>query len=262
MKSIIYKIFSYLGINIMKKNSYLELMDNFNFIKEKNHQLEFILNNPRIKDINKSYDLLRYSESQISQDLFVLNELNFKKNGFFVEIGAGNGKHLSNTYMLEKIFNWNGILCEPAKIWKQDISKNRSCIISDVFISNSDEMIIHFIETKNPLYSTRKDLIDFDNHAGERRTNFKSYNVKTLTLEKLLEIHNAPLKIDYLSIDTEGSEYDIIKNFNFSKYQINILTIEHNNNLNKDLIDELMNKNNYKKVLEKFSQYESWFIKI
>ena len=78
----------------------------------------------------------------------------------------------------------------------------------------------------------------------------------------MLEIHNAPLKIDYLSIDTEGSEYDIIKNFNFSKYQINILTIEHNNNLNKDLIDELMNKNNYKKVLEKFSQYESWFIKI
>ena len=40
-------------------------------------------------------------------------------------------------------------------------------------------------------------------------------------------------KVDYISIDTEGNEYEILKNFDFRKYKVNIFTVEHNFNSEK-----------------------------
>src|ERR1022692_367696 len=57
---------------------------------------------------------LRKSRSQLRQDLFVLSELCFKTNGFFVEFGATNGVDLNNTHLLETTFQWSGVLAEPA----------------------------------------------------------------------------------------------------------------------------------------------------
>jgi hypothetical protein len=67
------------------------------------------------------------SKSQIFQDLFVLLSTGFKQHGYFVEFGATNGVDLSNTYLLEKHFQWNGILAEPSKAWHQKLKENRSC---------------------------------------------------------------------------------------------------------------------------------------
>ena len=67
------------------------------------------------KDPGKVYKLIELSESQIFQDLFVINELDFKEDGF-VEIGAADGKYLSNTWDLKlKKFKWDGLVVEPAK---------------------------------------------------------------------------------------------------------------------------------------------------
>ena len=52
---------------------------------------------------------------QLKQDLECLEYFKNKKDGFFVDIGAGNGKDLSNTYLLEKNYNWKGICVEPLK---------------------------------------------------------------------------------------------------------------------------------------------------
>jgi hypothetical protein len=72
---------------------------------------------------------LHHSQSQFGQDLFVLSELDFMRNGFFVEFGATDGVHLSNTYLLEKEFGWHGIVAEPARGWHKDLRSNRSCHI-------------------------------------------------------------------------------------------------------------------------------------
>ena len=83
--------------------------------------------------LNKNQsELLQYfgkSKSQIRQDLFVLSHLGFKKNGFFVEFGATDGVSLSNTYLMENLFEWNGILAEPATCWHKELKNNRTCNI-------------------------------------------------------------------------------------------------------------------------------------
>ena len=61
--------------------------------------------------------LLPASKAQLHQDLFVLSELGLKRSGYFVEFGAASGESLSNTHLLEKSFDWQGILAEPAKYW-------------------------------------------------------------------------------------------------------------------------------------------------
>lgn len=72
--------------------------------------------------------LLKKARSQLRQDLMVASYLNYKKKGYFVEFGATNGKDLSNTYLLEKEFLWDGILAEPAKIWHREIKKTDTLI--------------------------------------------------------------------------------------------------------------------------------------
>ena len=75
------------------------------------------------------------------------------------------------------------------------------------------------------LLSTIKKYLDTDQHSSNRSRNI-SYPIKSMTLEMLLKKYNAPKVINYISIDTEGSEFDIIKKFNFNLYDIKFVTIE------------------------------------
>jgi hypothetical protein len=69
--------------------------------------------------------LIKKSKAQLRQDLFVLTHLDFKTHGFFVEFGATDGIHLSNSYLLEREFHWSGILAEPAKSFEVALRQNR-----------------------------------------------------------------------------------------------------------------------------------------
>ena len=86
--------------------------------------------------------------------------------------------------------------------------------------------------------------------------------VETISLIDLLKTHNAPRNIDYLSIDTEGSEYEILKAFDFSKYRISVITCEHNFSNRRGKIFKLLNKNGYQRVFQGLSRWDDWYIKI
>src|SRR5271165_3354934 len=81
------------------------------------------------QDSEQFLKLLPSSRSQLGQDLFVLSELKFKRNGFFCEFGAASGVDYSNTFLLEKEFGWGGILAEPARRWHKSLRDNRNCTI-------------------------------------------------------------------------------------------------------------------------------------
>ena len=171
--------------------------------------------------------LAHRSKSQLRQDLFVLAELDFRKNGYFVEFGATNGIDLSNTYLLEKEFSWDGILAEPAKCWHKELKENRATNIETCCVWRDSNSLLKFKEASSAEISTIASYSDKDYHRAGREGG-QVYEVKTISLNDLLTKYNAPQEIDYLSIDTEGSEFEILSNFDFDRHQIKVITCEHN----------------------------------
>ena len=236
--NVVNKFFNALGYKVINKDlHYLIDLEQFNKKQKKKSPENFI--SFIFKNKNLSY-------SQIFQDLFVDFVLN-KKNGIFCEVGAADGKNLSNTYYLEKYKNWKGLLCEPSKHWKAKLKKNRkkAVLIFDAIDGKIGEKV--FYENKMHLLS------------GFNKISKNKYVVKTATLNKILD-DNKVKKIDYLSIDTEGNEFQIISKFNFKKYRPKVITIEHNYSHNKQRIKKLMNKYGYKLVFPFFSRFDSFYV--
>lgn len=224
------------------------------------YDLEFILTLPN-EHSAKIVKYLGYSQSQIRQDLFVLSELNFKRNGFFVEFGATNGVDLSNTYLLEKEFGWSGILAEPAKCWHDALSRNRSVAIDHNCVWKDSSSKLMFNEVEIPELSTISAYSKLDLFKSAR-AHGEAYEVHSISLADLLKMYGAPRHIDYLSIDTEGSEYEILKNFDFGEYSFGVITCEHNFTPLRDNIFELLSKNGYQRRYQTLSEFDDWYVKV
>lgn len=206
-----------------------------------------------IKDKSQSF-------SQYSQDLFVLSILNHKKNGYFIDFGATDGIFLSNSYLLERDYGWSGILAEPAKCWHNSLFLNRKSHIDTRCVWTESNQLINFIEADVAELSTISDFTSNDIHGSTRALNSNSYSVKTVSLNDLLYFYNAPSEIDYLSIDTEGSEFLILEHFNFNKYKIKIITVEHNWTSNRELIHKLLTGHNYKRMHLDLTDCDDWYV--
>lgn len=210
---------------------------------------------------NQLIKCYQQSRSQLRQDLFVLSWHRYKTDGFFVEFGATNGVELSNTFLLEKKFQWNGILAEPAMRWQKDLKSNRSCSIETDCVWGSTGSILVFNETDEGEFSTINSFSAEDGHRNLRQ-NGKKYEVRTISLNDLLAKFNAPRHIDYLSIDTEGSEYEILKYLDFSTYSFEVITVEHNYTPARQLIFNLLTNNGYRRMYEDLSLWDDWYVKI
>lgn len=199
------------------------------------------------------------SKSQIQQDLFALIVSNFRFGGYFVEFGATNGVTLSNTFLLEKHYGWTGILAEPARGWHSSLLQNRSAVIETKCVWSSTGKILLFNETKVGELSTVDELSSHDMHSEIRKEGQK-YEVETVTLEDLLTLHDSPQFIDFLSIDTEGSEFEVLNDFNFDRYVFGFICCEHNYTSNRDLVFDLLTSKGYIRVFNNYSKFDDWYI--
>ncbi len=234
----------------------------FSTLKKSHQDLKFLLALGRA-NLKPMIALIGKSKSQLRQDLFILSETKYKRGGYFVEFGATDGINLSNTYLLETEFSWKGILAEPAKVWKQKLNYNRpNAFIETLCIWRDSNSLITFNETNVPELSTIDVFSDNDDWYRNNRQSGMKYEVRTISLNDLLRKHQAPKYIDYLSIDTEGSEYEILNAFNFSEYNIGIITIEHNYTTNREMIFALLTSRGYKRKYEKISYFDDWYVKI
>ena len=202
---------------------------------------------------------LPHSKAQLRQDIFVLSKSNFKRGGFFVEFGAAGGVEFSNSYLLEKEYGWNGILAEPSRHWHQQLRHNRSCAIETNCVWRATGEQLAFNEVAKGALSTIDSFSKIDFHARQRWSK-RIYLVNTISLNDLMDKYNAPAVVDYLSIDTEGSELMILASYDFKKRPIRIITVEHNFTPQRQEIYKLLTAAGYRREHEAESSFDDWYI--
>lgn len=193
--------------------------------------------------------------SQLGQDYLAFKL--FGSEGFFVEFGATNGVELSNSYALEQL-GWKGVLAEPSKQWHAELAKNRpDTLISHQCVWKTSGESIKFTEATSGTLSTVSEFLEADHH---KRQKLDSYEVQTISLEDLLVEAEAPEFVEFLSIDTEGSEYEILKHFNWEDRSFGLIAVEHNHTALRGQIFDLLTEHGYTRILEQHSRWDDWYI--
>jgi FkbM family methyltransferase len=187
----------------------------------------------------KNKFLFRYDQalpyySQDGQDKYIHTQFfRNKRKGFFVDIGANDGITLSNTNFFEKELGWEGICIEPNPDTFKRLLAARKCITLNGAISNhSDKATFLKITGHSEMLSGLIDFYD-DEHLRRIDEELKLYggekqeiSVKCYKLNELFESYKVK-NIDYMSIDTEGGEYNIIETIDFKKISISVISIEN-----------------------------------
>jgi FkbM family methyltransferase len=176
--------------------------------------------------------------SQFKQDEFIYNRFFLNKNdGFFLEIGADDGIRFSNCNFFEKTMQWKGIAIEARESAFEKLVNNRTCECIQAVLSDTCESV-DFMELRG--YGTGLSGIvkNYDErHVKriQREINHKNHigktliTVNTVLLSDILEERNIK-RVDFLSIDTEGSELNILSTIDFDKVNIHVIAIEDNYN--------------------------------
>jgi FkbM family methyltransferase len=229
---------------LLVRNSQISvLLRSFNVIKS-NGKHENIYE----RFLNNYFSNSQHFESQFLQDCFVDTLFKNKTNGVFIEIGVGEGKRISNTYFLEKQRNWEGLLCEPSLRYHESIQGFRTANLVKNAVTNVAGEKIRFAEViGDGEHSTILQYLEADGHI---RKEYKEYDVTTTTLKDVLK-SNLPDKkvIDYISIDTEGSELGVLQGIDFGEITIQCISVEHNNEMAKlDQIRALLKQQKYVEV--------------
>jgi FkbM family methyltransferase len=210
-------------INKIKKFGYTNFPSQYGLLK----YIYAICSNPfRLILLGFNFEI---SFSGKEQDAWVIKTLNGKKSGFFVDLAATSGVIENNTYLLEKKFGWHGIAIEPNSNYYKKLVLNRSCFCINFPVSSkSEEVEFAFNRGIGGIISEFTDNSPIKRHNLIKKLRRKGlvYSLKTKTLYEILKFFDAPNVIDYLSLDIEGSEFDALKDFPFSEYRFNLLTVE------------------------------------
>ena len=190
--------------------------------------------------------------SQDKQDMF-LEEKVFKghKNGIYVDVGAHDGININNTLYFEKYNNWTGINIEPIKKIFDNLVINRPNNINlNCAVCNNDGETDFFCNTghtemisgiKHTMDVRHLQRTEYENNIMGSTTEI--IKVNTQKLETIFDQNNIT-HVNYLSIDVEGAEFEVIKSINFDKVFIDVIGFENNyTDVSVPIVKYLENKN-------------------
>ena len=172
-------------------------------------------------------------------------------NGYFIEMGAHDGVHNSNTLYFEKYKNWHGLLIEPSPHFNYLVN-NRSK--KNKFFNNGCSEFHGKPNTTllgNGDYSTCKEFVDkkyFDWYSKKQKDtkkNISQTSIKLKTLNSILIDSDAPKVIDFFSLDVEGMEMNVLKGVDFNSYNFKYLLIECVDLKKFEEVNDFLLKKNY-----------------
>jgi hypothetical protein len=221
MKNLIRRLISFSSLLI--KNTKIQLKKN-RVSYYKNVQLP------------KTYGSQKGQIEYLLMNVFDYENSGLKRNGFFVDLAAGDGVHLSNTYFLEKHLGWIGLLFEPNPKFSEALKKERTSPIVNKPVGATAKELVQFRIDNMYLGGIVAD--GFDNspkNRSDKRSSSEVIELETTTLEEELIKHCAPDIVDYLSLDIEGAEEAALSTFDFDKFKFRFISIERPT-LNLDLM--------------------------
>lgn len=177
----------------------------------------YILHNLYIK--NKIY-LKRKYYSQYKEDIFALKYFKNKNSGFYVDVGCHHPTRINNTFLLYKR-GWRGVNIDMSKISIELFNIARKEDINLNFAVSTKNKLINFYTNKNLFLSA-----SIIQKKGVNRFRYRQ-QVVSKTLTKILdETEHKGKKIDFLSIDAEGADFEVLKSLNFKIYKPKLICVE------------------------------------
>ena len=172
------------------------------------------------------------SFSQVGQDDIVLDLLG--SNGYFIDLAANDALEFSNTLALERK-GWTGLCVEPNSAYWYGLS-HRKCTVVGALVSGTKTETVK-VQFRGVFGGIVGKL---DNRLANRKKEPDAPQVTRYTapVTEVLNQFSVPKTIDYMSLDVEGSEFEIMKDFPFDKYTIRLLTVERPNKQLKELLTE------------------------
>lgn len=216
------------------------------------------------KTLHNSYEFAlppsRDAQGQLMQEFRVQMELGEIRGGYFVEFGATNGITMSNNHMLEKVYDESGLVAEPNPVFHERLGQERDCRISHERVYSRAGEQVPFLCTEKGLFSRMGDINPEDHNEDKMRQNPDEIRVDTISLDDLLDEHGAPDTIDYMSVDTDGSEPEIREAFDFDKRFVKTFTVEHNFTPMRRAIHELMTSRGYVRRFPEYEYVNDWYV--
>lgn len=186
-------------------------------------------------DAPESIKQSQESYAQVGQDSIILDLLG--NNGYFIDLAANDALDLTNTLALERK-GWTGLCVEPNPVYWYGLS-HRKCTVVGAMVAGTESK-----KVKVKFRGVYGGIVGkLDNRLANRKKEPDAAVVTRYTapITEVLESFKVPKTIDYLSLDVEGSEYEIMKSFPFETYTIRVMTIERPNKQ----LRQLLNDNGY-----------------
>ena len=173
------------------------------------------------------------------------------RSGFFVDAGCFDGTQISNTLRLERM-GWRGICIDAFP--RNFSARKRSQVVQAVLSGRDGEEVDFTISSIPEISGISEHLCD----TGWERFPHEKVRLRTRRLQDILDELNAPRFIEYLNMDIEGCELDVLSSFPFERYRFGCISVEHNYHWErKAAIRKILESNGYR--LEREIETDDWY---